>query len=403
MDTKQKHEKTNLTLKLLMGILFIIGAMIFSYPFIANAVNTYYDQKMMEKNLAEMATENAEQEAKLFEEMTVKNKELANSENRSNIPGMGLVEDPFERSVNNVQDPGTEYYEAHHVGAVYIPAINVSLPLFDETNSMLLEKGAAILQGTSFPIGGENTHSVISAHSGLSNRKLFTDLEELEIGDVFYLTIAGEKLAYEVDELQIVLLNEIDKLVIQPGRDLVTLLTCVPYGINTHRLLVTGHRIPYEEEMKQEIQRTQDKVNRRFYLYIVLIILFFDLMFYWMYRQYVSYQSGKRTYTLSFQVIEKGQAKSGVTFVLTEKRREEVNPNQQLTTVSDINGQVSFENVRGGRYWVKAVDPLIPSVKASIRRLKDEQFSLKGKKSVLKREKIENKVKYTLEIEETKK
>ncbi|MCQ6468272.1 sortase, partial [Vibrio parahaemolyticus] len=91
--------------------------------------------------------------------------------------------------------------------------------------------------------------SVISGHSGLTERKLFTDLEKLVIGDDFYLTIAGEKLAYAVDDIQIVLPSDIDKVVIQPGRDLVTLLTCTPYGINTHRLLVTGHRVPYVEEM----------------------------------------------------------------------------------------------------------------------------------------------------------
>ena len=110
-------------------------------------------------------------------------------------------------------------------------------------------------------------------------RKLFTDLEKLVIGDDFYLTIAGEKLAYAVDDIQIVLPSDIDKVVIQPGRDLVTLLTCTPYGINTHRLLVTGHRVPYVEEMAEEVTSTKKAVERRFRLYLLLIPLFFAMIF----------------------------------------------------------------------------------------------------------------------------
>ena len=223
MDQRQKNERINLILKLLMAILFTTGAIIFSYPFLSNAVNSYYDQKMMEKNLAEMAATNTKEQAKRHQEMAEKNKELAESKNMTNIPGMGLVEDPFENEVDDAKDPGKAYYEEHTVGAIYIPKISVSLPLFDETNAALLEKGATILQGTSYPIGGNSTHSVISGHSGLTERKLFTDLEKLVIGDDFYLTIAGEKLAYAVDDIQIVLPSDIDKVVIQPGRDLYTL------------------------------------------------------------------------------------------------------------------------------------------------------------------------------------
>ncbi|EOI44421.1 hypothetical protein UIY_02682, partial [Enterococcus faecium EnGen0317] len=137
MDQRQKNERINLILKLLMAILFTTGAIIFSYPFLANAVNSYYDQKMMEKNLAEMAATNTKEQAKRHQEMAEKNKELAESKNMTNIPGMGLVEDPFENAVDDAKDPGKAYYEEHTVGAIYIPKISVSLPLFDETNAAL--------------------------------------------------------------------------------------------------------------------------------------------------------------------------------------------------------------------------------------------------------------------------
>lgn len=393
MDQRQKNERINLILKLLMAILFTTGAIIFSYPFLANAVNSYYDQKMMEKNLVEMAATNTKEQAKRHQEMAEKNKELAESKNMTNIPGMGLVEDPFENEVDDAKDPGKAYYKEHTVGAIYIPKISVSLPLFDETNAALLEKGATILQGTSYPIGGDSTHSVISGHSGLTERKLFTDLEKLVIGDDFYLTIAGEKLAYAVDDIQIVLPSDIDKVVIQPGRDLVTLLTCTPYGINTHRLLVTGHRVPYVEEMAEEVTSTKKAVEWRFRLYLLLIPLFFAMIFYWMYRKFVYYQSGKHSYDFCFYLLENGQPKAGVTFTLVRKKRWATDVTNQPVAVSQVDGWVSFPEIRGGRYYAKAIDGSTKPVKGKVRRLKDRQFVL----SRVTKKKHGKKVTYYLE------
>ncbi|MGO3607855.1 MAG: class C sortase, partial [Pseudolactococcus laudensis] len=123
---------------------------------------------------------------------------------------------------------------------------HVSLPIFDETNNELLEKGATVLQGTSFPIGGKGTHSVITGHTGLPEKKLFTDLEKLKKGDLFYIEVSGKKLAYRVERFKTVLPTELDSLKIEDSSDLVTLLTCTPYMINTHRLLVTGVRVGFE-------------------------------------------------------------------------------------------------------------------------------------------------------------
>ena len=131
------------------------------------------------------------------------------------------------------------------MGFVTIPAIGVELPIYHGTQS--LELGAVHLQGTSLPVGGEGTHCVISAHSGMTTQKMFTDLEQLAVGDVFYLHILDETLAYQVDSIKTVLPYDTSLLGIVSGKDYCTLVSCTPYGINTHRLLVRGTRIPYEE------------------------------------------------------------------------------------------------------------------------------------------------------------
>lgn len=134
-----------------------------------------------------------------------------------------------------------------------IPKITCKLAVYHGISAEVLEKGVGHLQGTSLPVGGESTHAVLSAHRGLPSAKLFTDLDSVAVGDQFYIHVLDEHLAYEVDEINTVLPEEVDLLDIVPGKDLVTLITCTPYGVNTHRLLVRGHRVPYvppEEETK---------------------------------------------------------------------------------------------------------------------------------------------------------
>lgn len=130
------------------------------------------------------------------------------------------------------------------MGVVTVPAINVELPIYHGTQS--LELGSLHLQGTSLPVGGASTHCVISAHSGMSSEVMFTDLEQLAVGDRFYLTVYGERLGYEVDQILTVLPENVEPLLIVQDGDYCTLLTCTPYGVNTHRLLVRGRRIELE-------------------------------------------------------------------------------------------------------------------------------------------------------------
>lgn len=133
------------------------------------------------------------------------------------------------------------------MGYVQIPSIGVNLPIFHGTSDAVLSKGVGHLLGSSLPIGGESTHAILTGHSGMASQKMFTDLEQLKAGDVFYLDVLGEGLAYQVDDIHVVLPHDTSQLGIVPGEDYCTLVTCTPYGVNTHRLLVRGSRIPWEE------------------------------------------------------------------------------------------------------------------------------------------------------------
>ena len=140
------------------------------------------------------------------------------------------------------------------MGYIMIPAINIDLPIYHGTTGAAMEKGAGHMEGTSLPVGGIGTHAVISAHSGMASAKLFTDLDKLKLGDMFFITVCNQKLAYEVDNIAVVEPTDIDLIRIDTQQDYVTLLTCTPYGVNTHRLLVRGHRVDMAEEAIAEVE-----------------------------------------------------------------------------------------------------------------------------------------------------
>ena len=140
---------------------------------------------------------------------------------------------------------------------VDIPKINVYLPVQHGTDVDTLEKSVGHVAGTSLPVGGSSTHAVLSAHSGMASSKLFSDIDQLEKGDTFYIHVLGEVLAYEVDNINTVLPTDTSLLQIEDGKDLVTLVTCTPFGVNTHRLLVRGYRVPYLPE--QEAAAVEEK------------------------------------------------------------------------------------------------------------------------------------------------
>ncbi len=149
------------------------------------------------------------------------------------------------------------------LGSIAIPSINVLLPMFDNVSDNVLNHGAGVIPGTSAPIGGKGTHTAISAHSGMPTKTLFSNLKKVKRGDVFILTVAGKHRAYKVDRIQTVLPTEAEALKVQAGRDLATLVTCTPVPANTHRLLVTGHRVPYTKAVANSAKKAQHQETWR--------------------------------------------------------------------------------------------------------------------------------------------
>ena len=140
------------------------------------------------------------------------------------------------------------------MGYVEIPKIQVNLPIYHGTSEAVLEEGVGHLVGSSLPVGGDSTHAVLTGHSGVAEKKLFSDLDQLKVGDAFYLKVLGETLAYEVTEIHAVLPHETELLELVRDEDLCTLVTCTPFGINSHRLLVRGSRVPYQEEAPEAVE-----------------------------------------------------------------------------------------------------------------------------------------------------
>lgn len=157
--------------------------------------------------------------------------------------------------------PPLAYAEQLTVGGamctIDVPKIGVYLPVRHGTEAETLERAVGHVVGTSLPVGGAGTHAVLSAHSGMASAKLFSDIDQLVEGDTFYIHVLGEVLAYEVDQIATVLPSDTSLLQIEDGQDLVTLVTCTPFGVNTHRLLVRGHRVPYAAELVTESSTTQ--------------------------------------------------------------------------------------------------------------------------------------------------
>lgn len=143
------------------------------------------------------------------------------------------------------------------MGYIEIPKLNTTIPIYHGTDEAVLQVGVGHLQNTSLPVGGESTHAALSGHRGLPTRSLFTDLDKMEIGDRFYIKILNETLCYTVDQILTVLPSEMEALAIEPGQDYVTLITCTPYGINSHRLLVRGVRTPYTPEQHAAEMQTE--------------------------------------------------------------------------------------------------------------------------------------------------
>ena len=269
MNQKQiqtNKRKTNPLLLLAPLLIFAVGAGIFLYPAISNFLAEPGQQDTIRTYHAKVQTMNQEEIDAAWEEAQIYNENLAGDPVHDPfVMGSGYVLPDNYEDVLNIEGDGV-------MGEIEIPKIDVDLPIYHGTSEEVLEKGAGHLEMTALPIGGKNRHPVISAHRGLPSAELFTRLDEMEIGDEFYIHVLDETLAYEVDQIEV---NEPEELSLhQPeeDKDLVTLLTCTPYAVNTHRLLVRGTRVPYEETTPEDTVTTVEHENTWLndYLYAIL-------------------------------------------------------------------------------------------------------------------------------------
>ena len=224
---------------IILILIFLVGLSVMLYPSVSDAVNRKHQSRAV-ADYAEKVEQLSDADYQTyFDAADAYNRQLNTTPNAFYKP------DLVSGYAQTLDISGTGI-----MGYITIPKISVELPIYHGTDEGVLQVAAGHLEGSSLPVGGAGTHAVISAHRGLPSAKLFTDLDELEVGDRFTITVLNRVLTYEVDQISIVLPTEIDQLLPTEGMDYVTLMTCTPYGINTHRLLVRGKRVETTESQK---------------------------------------------------------------------------------------------------------------------------------------------------------
>lgn len=230
---KNKKRLTNIA----FVALFVAGLLILSYPMISNFWNQWRADHLMSQYSETVENTDEDTLQEKFRRARLYNKNLAGSSVPDAFSIREYRRDVEYESLLDVVGDGV-------MGFVEIPSIRVSLPIYHYTTEDVLKKGAGHLAGSSLPVGGKGTHTVVSAHRGLPSAKMFTDLNLLEEGDVFIFRVLDRKFTYQVDQIKVVEPDETEDLAAVPGEDLATLVTCTPYGVNTQRLLVRGYRVP---------------------------------------------------------------------------------------------------------------------------------------------------------------
>lgn len=248
-------------------VIMVIGLALVLYPWISEYLYEYGVQSLVES----YESDNNDMDDSEKEEQL----RLAREYNEALLKANIKLTDPFsledQAGGEFNYDSILNYNKNGVMGFIDIPKIDVYLPIYHGTSNEVLEKGIGHLENTSFPIGGESTHAVISGHTGLNSAKMFTDLTSMELDDQFYIDILGDTLAYKVINIEVVEPDDVSSLSIQDGKDLVTLVTCTPYGINSHRLLVTGERTEYIKDEHDAYKVSGDTEWMKSYKRAILI------------------------------------------------------------------------------------------------------------------------------------
>lgn len=261
------------------GLIFFLGVLL--YPSLSDYLSRINSSEAISSYEKEVKGIDEQTKAKMLEEARTYN---------SSLVGHEELYDPF--SNGNGKDTDSAYMKLLStsqdgiMGFIQIPAIDVKLPIYHTVKESVLQKGVGHMEGTSLPIGDAGTHAVLSGHRGLPSSNLFTDLDKLKIGDIFYIEVLGNTLAYRIDQIKTVLPTETKDITIIDGEDHVTLVTCTPYSVNTHRLLVRGTRTDYEKAIEEVSNEVDNGLHIPFEIKILLIALsvLFILLF-WIRRR----------------------------------------------------------------------------------------------------------------------
>lgn len=261
---RKKKKGANLT-NVLLVILLLLGIGIIAYPTVSDRWNARHATQAIASYVEQMEQMEDGTKAQMLEEAEAYNRALETGVH------LNLSEEAYAEYTSVLDITGTGI-----MGYVQIPTINVNLPIYHGTDESVLQIATGHIAGSSLPIGGKGTHAAISGHRGLPSAKLFTDLDKLIVGDIFVITVLDRKVTYQVDQIHIVLPDEVSDLAIEKEKDYMTLVTCTPYGVNSHRMLVRGHRID-NLESEEEILVTADA--RRISATVVMICFAVVLLF----------------------------------------------------------------------------------------------------------------------------
>lgn len=261
-----KSKKTGIILDILIVICLLAGSGFLLYPTVGDVINTG-------KNKKEIDAYSASVEALSEDE---KNTILSKAQAYNTAHTANVITDAFteEGQVDETYEKLLDVTGDGMMGYLDIPKINVHLAIYHGTANDVLQNGVGHLEGTSLPVGGTGTHAVLAGHRGLPSARLFTDLDQIETGDIFSLRILDEELTYEVDQIKVVEPYETEDLAIDPQQDYVTLVTCTPYGVNTQRLLIRGHRIEnIGKTEKSSVSLLKQLINVRSVMGVCLIVI----------------------------------------------------------------------------------------------------------------------------------
>ena len=262
---KKKHIST-----IIIALIFLAGLGFLLYPTVSNLWNRAHQSRAIATYTKQVEKLDDSQNKEMLKAARKYNKSLLKKSDHWKLSKKGKKK--YE-SLLDVSGTGI-------MGYIEVPKIDCSLPIYHGTDEGALQIAIGHLEGSSLPVGGKSTHCVLSGHRGLPSARLFTDLDQMEEGDVFVLNVLGRKLAYEVDQIKVVVPDEMSDLEIVQGKDLCTLVTCTPYGINTHRLLVRGHQTKYIEETVVRVQKEAEKKETGIWLlagggavFLIIIII----------------------------------------------------------------------------------------------------------------------------------